>query len=195
MPKDLSELYVFISYARTDHAVAEQTETFLTEAGVRVFRDVQIPSGADWDDQIEMALRDCNRMVLLLSRSSMPSRKEVYREWFEFNQKNKPIHPLLAAGIFRRAVYGSGDSHRAIESIEDLAARPVVGADQLGRGGDSAHGALQRRLFAHRRMGGGGDPRGCGNVHRAQRSPNGRSHGGAVTLKMDSAVDRPERRS
>jgi hypothetical protein len=33
------ELYVFISYARPDQAVAEKVEAFLTVAGVRVFRD------------------------------------------------------------------------------------------------------------------------------------------------------------
>jgi hypothetical protein len=43
---------------------------------------------------IEKALKEADLMVLLESASSMPYRKEVYREWFYFEQNNKPIHPL-----------------------------------------------------------------------------------------------------
>ena len=89
------ELYVFISYARPDQAVAEKVEAFLKAAGVRVFRDTSaIREGANWDMTIETALRECGRMVLLLSAASMPYRKEVHREWFYFDQQRKPIYPL-----------------------------------------------------------------------------------------------------
>jgi formylglycine-generating enzyme required for sulfatase activity len=89
------DLYVFISYARPDQAIAEQIETYLQAAGVRVFRDTSdIREGANWDMTIETALRACQRMVLLLSPDSMPYRKEVHREWFFFDQKRKPIYPL-----------------------------------------------------------------------------------------------------
>lgn len=88
------ELYVFISYAREDAAVAKIVEEFLTATGIRIFRDTQILSSEDWDMTIERALRECQRMVLLLSPSSMPDRKEVRREWFHFNKTGKPIHPL-----------------------------------------------------------------------------------------------------
>ena len=87
--------YVFISYARPDQAIAEAVEQFLVSAGVRVFRDTtDIREGANWDDTIERALRACDRMVLLLSSSSMPFRKEVQREWFYFDQEKKPLYPL-----------------------------------------------------------------------------------------------------
>lgn len=91
-------LYVFISYARPDQTVAEKVEAYLQAAGVRVFRDTSdIREGANWDMTIENALRDCGRMVLLLSAASMPFRKEVHREWFYFDQKRKPIYPLYIA--------------------------------------------------------------------------------------------------
>jgi hypothetical protein len=48
----------------------------------------------NWDEAIEQGLQSCDRMVLLLSSSSMPFRKEVHREWFDFDQDGKPIHPL-----------------------------------------------------------------------------------------------------
>ena len=86
---DDGELYVFISYARQDQTVAEKVEACLTAAGVRVFRDKSnIGAGTNWDMTIEQALEKCERMVLLLSPSSMSS-KEVYDEWFPFNQKRK----------------------------------------------------------------------------------------------------------
>ena len=88
------DLYVFISYARPDAETAEQVETYLKAAGVRVFRDASIASSENWDMAIEKALGECDRMVLLLSAASMPYRKEVYREWFYFDQEKKPIHPL-----------------------------------------------------------------------------------------------------
>ncbi|MGH9845802.1 MAG: NACHT domain-containing protein, partial [Blastocatellia bacterium] len=91
-----SELYVFISYARPDAAVAETVEAALTTAGMRVFRDASdIRPGANWDLVIERALGECQRMVLLLSSASMPDRKEVHREWLYFDQERKPICPLL----------------------------------------------------------------------------------------------------
>lgn len=88
------ELYVFISYARLDEPIAKKVEAFLTAAGVRVFRDKSnIGPGVNWDLTIEEALLKCQRMVLLLSPSSMKS-KEVYNEWFPFDQKRKKIFPL-----------------------------------------------------------------------------------------------------
>ncbi|MGH9853070.1 MAG: NACHT domain-containing protein, partial [Blastocatellia bacterium] len=97
---DDGELRVFISYARPDQAVAKKVEAFLTAAGVRVFLDIKsIPPGANWNQTIEKALRECQRMVLLLSPDSMPEReperKEVEREWFYFDQERKPIYPLF----------------------------------------------------------------------------------------------------
>jgi formylglycine-generating enzyme required for sulfatase activity len=86
---------IFISYARPEQSIAEQVEKVLRHAGFDVFRDTSdIRSGDDWDAVIEAALRDCDRMVLLLSKASMPERKEVKCEWFYFDQKKKPIYPL-----------------------------------------------------------------------------------------------------
>jgi formylglycine-generating enzyme required for sulfatase activity len=101
-PTDPHQPYVFISYARrdapNDQAVAEQLEACLLAAGVHCFRDVNIPKGDEWNQAINAALKSCNRMVLLLSSASMatdPYRKEVYVEWFPFDQSGKKIYPLL----------------------------------------------------------------------------------------------------
>lgn len=87
---------VFVSYARPDEDFAEQLERYLIGAGFQVFRDTfNINVGDNWDLRIENALRECNRMVLILSSASMPFRKEVHREWFYFDQRRKPLYPVL----------------------------------------------------------------------------------------------------
>jgi formylglycine-generating enzyme required for sulfatase activity len=121
------QLYVFISYARPDEAVAEKVEAFLTAAGVRVFRDrSNIPPGANWDQTIAQALRECESMVLLLSSSSMPYRKEVYDEWFPFDQKGKMIYPLYIEDCeldrrfdSRNYIDARTDLHAAFEQLLD----------------------------------------------------------------------------
>ncbi|MFN0084533.1 MAG: TIR domain-containing protein, partial [Blastocatellia bacterium] len=88
--------YVFLSYARDDQTIAERVEAVLTAAGIHVFRDKSdIHPGDNWDLKIEQALEECQSMVLLLSPSSMPDRKEVHREWFRFDQRGKKIYPLF----------------------------------------------------------------------------------------------------
>lgn len=112
------ELYVFISYARPDQEAAEKVEAFLTAAGVRVFRDASnIRAGANWDMTIERALRECHCMALLLSPASMPDRKEVHREWFNFDQKGKTIYPLYIRDC---DLHSRFDSRNYIDARNDL---------------------------------------------------------------------------
>jgi formylglycine-generating enzyme required for sulfatase activity len=117
---DLTHLYVFISYAHADRDKAEQVEAALKAAGLRVFRDTSvIREGANWDMTIEDALRACNRMVLLLSSTTMPFRKEVHREWFYFDQERKPLYPLLIEACDRHSrLY----AYNYIDARHDLSA-------------------------------------------------------------------------
>ena len=100
-PADANQPYVFISYARrdapNDQSVAEQIEAALLAAEIHCFRDMNIQKGEDWNQAINKALQDCNRMILLLSSASMataPYRQEVYDEWFPFYQTGKKIYLL-----------------------------------------------------------------------------------------------------
>ncbi len=115
-----AELYVFISYARKDQAAAEKVEAFLTAAGVRVFRDTSdIRAGDDWIVRIDQALRECQRMVLLLSSSSMPYRKEVHLEWVYFDRERKPIYPLYLEDcdlLYRLRVYNYIDARDNLQT-------------------------------------------------------------------------------
>jgi hypothetical protein len=117
-PTPADALYVFLSYARPDQAVAAQVEAFLTARGVRVFRDTSdIGAGDNWDLKIERALRECQCMVLLLSAASMPERKEVHREWFNFDQKGKKIYPLYLEDC---QLHSRFDSRNYLDARMDL---------------------------------------------------------------------------
>ncbi len=138
--------YVFISYARPDQAVAEQVERRLRNEGVRVFRDTsEIREGANWDMTIELALRECTRMVVLLSQASMPYRKEVHREWFYFDQERKPLYPLYVEDCDRHTRFyaynyidARADMTNALDRLMTALQRPFdspqanVGADRVG---------------------------------------------------------------
>jgi hypothetical protein len=90
------DCYIFISYARPNVEVAKTLATALDAANYRYFHDTKdIQPGDMWSQKIEAGLRKAGRMVLLLSKASMPYRKEVEREWFYFDMKNKPIYTLL----------------------------------------------------------------------------------------------------
>ncbi len=125
--------YVFISYAHADHLIAEQVERALNASGVRVFRDASdIRSGANWDMIIEKALSDATHMILLLSAVSMPYRKEVYREWFYFDQQRKPLIPLYIQDCTlhsRMIAYNYIDARHdlltALNQVVQTLARPV----------------------------------------------------------------------
>ena len=96
-PDDPSKPYVFISYARSDAPedtlAAEEIELALVAAGIHCFRDVYIRKGAFWDQTIGKALKECDQMVLVGSSRSMDeNRKEVYDEWFPFDQDRKTIY-------------------------------------------------------------------------------------------------------
>ena len=116
--------YVFISYARPDADLAAQVERFLTANGIRTFRDVTgIPSGPKWDQTIGRALKECDRMVLLLSKASMTERDEVHAEWGRFLELKKTIHPLLLEEC---------EVHYRISLINRIDARPSL-PDALAR--------------------------------------------------------------
>lgn len=66
---------VFISYSRRDADFAEKLAKDLRARGVGVWFDrLDIPPGANWDDEIEAALRVSDTMVVVLSPDSVESK-------------------------------------------------------------------------------------------------------------------------
>jgi hypothetical protein len=66
MHEDISNIYVFVSFAWQQAEMAERVEKYLKAAGLRVFCATEIAKGASSDMAIEQALQETNRMVLLL---------------------------------------------------------------------------------------------------------------------------------
>ena len=85
---------VFFCYAREDQGFAVPLAQKLKEQGVGVWLDQwDIPAEADWDRTIDKALRDCDRLLIVLSPNSVKS-GEVRGELRTLDL-GKPILPVL----------------------------------------------------------------------------------------------------
>jgi formylglycine-generating enzyme required for sulfatase activity len=90
---------IFISYQRDTEREARELHDKLTAAGFDVWQDVHhIRHTARWSVEINQALHDCERIVLLLTPTSMAS-DEVFNEWFFFYNQRKPIHCLMVEQV------------------------------------------------------------------------------------------------
>ncbi|MDX2140064.1 MAG: SUMF1/EgtB/PvdO family nonheme iron enzyme [Chloroflexota bacterium] len=90
---------IFISYQRDSETEARELYEKLTAAGFDVWQDVHnIRHTARWSVEINQALHDCERIVLLLTPKSMAS-DEVFNEWFFFYNQRKPIHCLMVEPV------------------------------------------------------------------------------------------------
>ena len=86
---------VFISYQHLSDNEASEIYKHLTNAGLRVWQDVNdIRHSNRWSVAINEALRNARRLILLLTPEAMSS-EEVFNEWFYFYTQHKPIHCLL----------------------------------------------------------------------------------------------------
>jgi len=86
---------VFICYSRSDEDFVLKLAANLKQRGVPVWLDQwDIPSGGDWDQAIEKALKECTGLLLVLSPSSVES-KEVRSEWRSALDENKVVVPIL----------------------------------------------------------------------------------------------------
>jgi TIR domain-containing protein/WD40 domain-containing protein len=66
--------WTFISYSRKDKEFALKFARELKSAGYLVWLDqLDIPTGARWDDAVEMALRECEIFLIILTTASISS--------------------------------------------------------------------------------------------------------------------------
>jgi hypothetical protein len=85
---------VFISYAHTDHEVAQEVSKILRKANVQYWMDERIRPGYIFHGEIVKAIKACRLLLLLCSTQSLRSRyvaKEVLVAWTE----GKLYLPLL----------------------------------------------------------------------------------------------------
>jgi hypothetical protein len=86
---------VFICYSRKDEDFVLELAKDLKNEGVLVWLDKwNIPSGANWSEEIDKALNECARLVLVLTPSSLESNR-VQDEWSSVFEKKKVIVPIL----------------------------------------------------------------------------------------------------
>ena len=85
----------FVCYAREDESFALDLASDLKDEGVNVWVDQwDIPSGADWDYEIDRALYDCFYFLIVLSPSAVES-EEVRSELRIALDERKRIAPVL----------------------------------------------------------------------------------------------------
>jgi TIR domain len=84
----------FICYAREDQGFAVPLAQRLKQRGVAVWLDQwDIPAEADWDKTIDQGLRDCSRLLIVLSPASVGS--PVRGELRAAMDLGKPVLPVL----------------------------------------------------------------------------------------------------
>lgn len=85
---------IFISYSRDDSEFVLSLAKVLRESGVSIWLDQwDIPPGANWDDSVEQALRDCTSMLVIWSKSSVKS-QNVKDEVGYAHSNDKTIIPV-----------------------------------------------------------------------------------------------------
>jgi len=90
-------MQVFICYSRADKQFAAQLVDDLAEYEVEVWMDIRsIPSGSNWDLEVQKGLDNSDVMLVLLSPSSAAS-QNVADEWSYFIERDKPIIPIMIA--------------------------------------------------------------------------------------------------
>lgn len=92
---DNSARKYFISYSRTDTAIATQLAEQLRKKHVNLWIDqLDIPAGNRWDNAIEDALETCPGMIVLLSKTSVES-ENVLDEVSYALEENDQVIPVL----------------------------------------------------------------------------------------------------
>ena len=86
---------LFFSYSREDSRFALKLAESLRSAGVHLWIDqLDIPAGARWDQSVESALKECPRLILILSPASVESQNVMDEINFAIGQ-NRTILPVL----------------------------------------------------------------------------------------------------
>jgi len=98
MPAENQRL-TFISYSRADKEFALQLASELRSSGFKIWLDqLDIPTGARWDDEVERALINCDIFMIILTRNSIAS-NNVKDEIGYAIDSNKRILPILLENV------------------------------------------------------------------------------------------------
>jgi TIR domain len=86
----------FLSYSRQDQQFADRLQQALQDRRVLVWRDTSnIPGGADWDEEIENAMRKSNCILVVASKAAFASPNVADEISFARNSKKRIIPVLI----------------------------------------------------------------------------------------------------
>jgi hypothetical protein len=86
----LAQETVYVNFAAPDEAIAEQIAADLQKVGITCWLHEIEPARSDWASGVHPALRDCHRMVYLLSEDAIGV-ETVENAWRFFREKRKPV--------------------------------------------------------------------------------------------------------
>jgi hypothetical protein len=122
-PEPCSPARTFISYARQDSVFALQLASELRAAGAPVWLDqLDMPAGQRWDNVIQKALRDCPRLLVILSPSSVSSENVMDEVSFALDE-DKTIIPVLLRDCdipMRLRRFHRVDVRNGLDSLDEL---------------------------------------------------------------------------
>ena len=95
--KDLTK-QVFLSYARKEQDLAVAVADYLLEKGIKVWNDRELFTGDNWRKETEIALRQSDSMIVLLTPHSFSSnlvRNELEHALFDDQFKHRLLPVLI----------------------------------------------------------------------------------------------------
>lgn len=85
---------IFVSYARSDQEFVGRLVSGLSQHGISTWTDMDIRPGQNWNDAIDEALNTCDRMIVVISNTSMAS-ESVKAEWqYYLTEVKRPVVPV-----------------------------------------------------------------------------------------------------
>lgn len=95
VPTVLDPTKAFVSYSRGDADFVQQLCKDLRSAGASIWLDtLDIQPGETWDQEVERALRECGRMIVVLSPRSVTSQNVLDEVGYALSRK-RPVIPAL----------------------------------------------------------------------------------------------------
>ncbi len=81
---------VYVAYAEDDEALAQQIGDDLDKTGIAVWMHEHETGNTKWAGGVHPALKECARLVYVLSQASLDS-DEIEKTWAFFREQRKPI--------------------------------------------------------------------------------------------------------
>ena len=86
---------IFLSYSRADSIYIEKLTEALIAAGQDVWIDKKIRSGQTWDQTVEQSIKNCDVLVVVMSKTSMASDNVMDEVSFAIGLNKTIIRPVI----------------------------------------------------------------------------------------------------